>query len=309
MIFSLSVAGVACDLTVPCYLCSGSKSSQEATSANATDADISGQSGKEPDSSVSKKLTSGSYLNSASPPFIPSGALQQKLSTKVESSGDTGVTAAAGRSQTKGREQYGSGSTGPAMKARVGTEKTTPAKPQGGQGRGSVPQGTAYYSWNQAEAGAPSSVYQQVPKANPAGSSQQQQVDVKSQRNQDVNRPAGGPIPAQQSVRGVAAQEQATPFMRSPQNQGQQAHGQPSVSRSSPRPSSSNHVQVPNSTRYKNSGGGRGARMGNMTVGGRGSYVFAGASIGGAGAGLQVGEPGFQPTPAVGTGMFLKPSL
>ncbi|CAM6123403.1 unnamed protein product [Calypogeia fissa] len=265
----------------------------EAEVAVGTDQSRAAQSIQRQENAAVKKATSGSYLNSASPPFIPSGVLQQKLAGRVDGSGET--DGSSGQISSKGRDQYGVRNSF----SRANIETTGVSKSAAGSGRGSVSGGqSSGLVWSQGDGVLSTTVPQQGAR---------QASSVNQQQKQNLHS-GGNPVvdsSAQQSGRGTASQAQTASFVRPPQTQEQtqqSQQGQPATSnpRSASHPSSgsagTNSVMGSNNTRYKGNGGGRAGPVGSMPVAGRGSYVFPGAPS----AGLRVGDPGFQPPPAVG---------
>lgn len=252
-----------------------------------------------------KKAPSGSYLNSASPPFIPSGVLQQKLAGGLDGPGESERN--SGQISSKARDQYGvrnSSSSRTNIDAAAGVSKSAAA----GSVRGSVGGGqSSGHVWSQGDGVLHATVPQHATRPTSTSVGQQQKQSLHNASN------SVGDSPAHQSGRGTASPSQTASFVRTPQAQGQsqqsQHGGQPTTvnPRSSPQPISgngaTNSVTSSSNTRYKGNGGGRAARAGgSMPVAGRGSYVYAGAPN----SALRVGDPGFQPPAAVGPGKCQK---
>lgn len=280
-------------------LCSAAKVSNESDGITGIDQSRSSQSVHHQDNAAVKKAPSGSYLNSASPPFIPSGVLQQKLAGRMDGSDEP--AGSSGQIQSKGREQYGAGARN---SSRTNFDTGGVSKSASGSVRGSTSGGqSSGHGWGHGDGLLPQNFPQQGARPTSSSANQHQKQNL-----HNVSNPVADPS-ANQSGRVIASQAQTAGFVRTPLAQGQtQQSQQGQATTSNPRslqPGSgiagNNSVAGSNNTRYKGSGGGRGSRGGSVPVTGRGSYIYGGAPN----AGVRVGDSGFQPSPAVGPGTCL----
>lgn len=255
----------------PVVMCSSSKGAQDSPGSSSIEAHS-----KQNEVPPPKKVSTGS-LSSASPPFFPSGTLQQKFPEGSDNKH-------ANLSQnSKGRERdAASGARDFTPQGTTPVTSVSVAKPSASTGRGVRVSGAEDHGLLQ------SNIQQPEIRSTPL----QRKVPVSSTGVAHIGRGGGS----------------QTQFVLPPQHQAQlqpsQAQ-QPQTSgpnmRSAQWSTSENTAQP---TRYKGSGG-RGGRGGNYQVvgGRRSSYTYHGGPAAGLRSGVHIVDPGFTaPMPNVGPG-------